>query len=164
MAKNIRPGKNSLISTITQDRRTDFSSLTNLMLKIDIHIKIGTIITCCYSVGSIVLSIIYSFTNDSRILTFEYGKQTARPNIYEINLIMFYIFLILICGMDIILILYLVKEREPMLIKIIYSDLRWFFVLTQLLFGSLFLVGIIWPKENFSLILSVALNFLVISK
>ena len=45
-----------------------------------------------------------------------------------------------------------------MLFKMIYSNLRWFFVLTQICFAGLFLIGIIWGKSNWTYILSVSIN------
>lgn len=55
----------------------------------------------------------------------------------------------------------LIKENDSMLLRLIYSELKWFFASTQILFALPFLAGVIFGKIMAGLIISVTLNLLI---
>ena len=128
------------------------SSLENLMLKIDKDLKICTLLSCVFCMGTISLSLFTSIVQ-GRVSTF-----SSKTNALKMNIVMMYIYLIVLDLSNLALFILLLKEKEQMLLKIIYSNLRWFFVLTQTCFGGLFLIGIIWEASNWTYILSASIN------
>lgn len=128
------------------------SELDNIMIKIDPDIKKCTLLSCFFCMATISFSIFYSIIQ-KRISTFDYKSVGLKMNIY-----MMYVYLLLLDLSNLGLLILILKEKEQMLIKIIYSNLRWFFVLTQFCFGCLFLIGIIWEASNWTWILSASVN------
>ena len=104
------------------------SSLENLMLKIDKDLKICTLLSCVFCMGTISLSLFTSIVQ-GRVSTF-----SSKINALKMNIVMMYIYLIVLDLSNLALFILLLKEKEQMLLKIIYSNLRWFFVLTQTCF------------------------------
>lgn len=128
------------------------SSLENLMLKIDKDLKICTLLSCLFCICTISLSLFTSIVQ-RRVSTF-----SSKISSLKMNVVMMYIYLILLDLSNLALFILLLKEKEQMLLKIIYSNLRWFFVLTEICFGGLFLIGIIWEASNWTYILSASIN------
>ena len=130
------------------------SELDNIMITIDPDIKKCTLLSCFFCMATITFSLCTSIIQ-KRISTFDfdYSKAGLKMNIY-----MMYVYLVLLDLSNIWLFILILKEKEQMLIKIIYSNLRWFFVLTQFCFGCLFLIGIIWEASNWTWILSASVN------
>lgn len=57
----------------------------------------------------------------------------------------------------------LITEKDRMVMKLIYWDLKYMFVITQILFASPFLIGVLFEKSTMSMIISVSINFIFIS-
>ena len=94
---SITKHKISIYSSVT-DTKTDYSSITNLMIKKDINVKIATILSTFVLSGLLALSLGFSFYfNDHRILTFEYNLS-ASDSVYQANLVIFYTLLFFIAG------------------------------------------------------------------
>jgi hypothetical protein len=150
-------------TSISSDKLSNESSLSNLMFKKDTNLKVGNILTSTFITASIIISILYSFfQKEKRILTFIYSHLDERLNFISINLEMFYIFLILIILTNSFLVYLLVTYRNSQFSKIIYSELKFNLILTQLFVGIIFLIGILLEKNYISLISSVTLNILTI--
>ena len=128
------------------------SELDNIMIVIDPDIKKCTLLSCFFCMATITFSLCISIIQ-KRISTFDFTSVGLKMNIY-----MMFVYLVLLDLSNLWLFILILKEKEQMLIKIIYSNLRWFFVLTQFCFGCLFLIGIIWEASNWTWILSASVN------
>jgi hypothetical protein len=143
---------------------TNESSLSNLMFKKDTKLKVGNLLTSSFITAAIIVSILFSFfQKEKRILTFTYSHlDNQNYNFISINLEMFYIFLILIILANSFLVYLFVTYKNSQFSKIIYSELKFNLILTQLFVGIIFLIGILLEKNYVSLISSVTLNILTI--
>jgi len=161
------------VNLITPDQKqshktslvTEFSSISNLMIKKDNNLKIFTTFSTIFLIVSILLSIAFSFIlTDKRILTFQYGDQTRNsiPDAFHINIYLFYLFLLFSIILNSFLVYIIFKDQDPNLLKIIFSDLKWNFILAQLFIGLPFIIGIAFKKELMSIIISFCLNLLCV--
>ena len=128
--KDKKSYKNSTFS----NRKSDSSSISNFMIQKDKKIKIFTIFTTVFLVISIFLSVLFSFIlEDKRILTFQYGTSTRNiiPDAFHTNIYFFYLFLISILCTNCYIVYVIFKESDLKYLRIIYSDLKWYFVLFQ---------------------------------
>ena len=140
------------------DDSQDNPALEDLMIKSDTQLKYGTIISticCIISIGVSMICLILK----KQILTFDFGGETKK-DILTMNQIAMSIYLLILILFNCCLLYcaFISKKQDQMLFKMIYSNLRWFFVLTQICFAGLFLIGIIWSKSNWTYILSVSIN------
>jgi len=152
-------------TSIFSEKKTEYSSISNLMIEKDNYIKFTTIFSTIYLILSIFLSIVFSFIlSDTRILTYQWGKidQKTIPDAFHPNIYFTYTFLILLLSINCCSVYFIYKERGSNFVRIIYSDLKWYFVLTQFILGILFLLGIIFEKGSISIISSFSLNILCI--
>lgn len=139
-------------------------ALEDLMIKSDTQLKYGTIISticCIISIGVSMICLILK----KQILTFDFNderdeRDEKKKDILTMNQIAMSIYLLILILFNCCLLYcaFISKKQDQMLFKMIYSNLRWFFVLTQICFAGLFLIGIIWSKSNWTYILSVSIN------
>lgn len=127
------------------------------MVKIDINVKICTLLSCLFCFFTISFSVLMSILQ-KRILTFGFSNIKIGNEFLVMNYTMIYIYSIFVALFNLILFIFLIRENEKMLIKVIYTNLKWFFFLTQICFGFLFLIGIIWDASNWTWILSASVN------
>lgn len=127
------------------------------MVKIDINVKICTLLSCLFCFFTISFSVLMSILQ-KRILTFDFSNIDIGKEFLVMNYTMIYIYSIFLALFNLILFIFLIRENEKMLIKVIYTNLKWFFFLTQICFGFLFLIGIIWDASNWTWILSASVN------
>ena len=140
------------------DDSQDNPALEDLMIKSDTQLKYGTIISTICCIISIGVSMICSILK-KQILTFDF-KDARKKDILTMNQIAISVYLLILVLFNCCLLYcaFISKKQDQMLFKMIYSNLRWFFVLTQICFAGLFLIGIIWSKSNWTYILSVSIN------
>ena len=155
--KDIR--RNSIIST----------DLENLMLSKDLNIKACTLISCAFCITTTALSIITSLILQ-RLLTFDYGqnydnqkggKKEAIEKI-TMNHTMIHILLAILCFFNSGILIMISLNNDHMLTKLIYTDLKWYFVLTQLAFGSLFLITLLWETDLWTINVCLSISMLTI--
>ena len=144
------------------------STLDNLMLSRDINIKAFTLFSCVFCISTISVSIIGSLILE-RLLTFNYGQiyisdQTKKHAIEGItmNHVMIYILLTALCVFNFGILVMISLNNDQMLTTLIYSDLKWYFVLTQLAFGSLFLITLIWETDLWTINVCLSISMLTI--
>ena len=150
------PKKTSMISTD--------SSLENLMLSRDLNIKFFTLVSCLFCLGTTSLSIVGSLIFD-RLLTFSYeNKDKADDVIKEItmNHTMIYVLLGAIACFNLGILIMMALNNDHMLTKLILTELNWFFVLTQMAFGSLFLITLIWDTDLWTINVCLSISMLTI--
>jgi len=145
-------------------------TLDNLMLSRDINIKAFTLFSCVFCIGTISLSIIGSLILE-RLLTFNYGQNynseqaKEKKNAIEgitMNHVMIYILLTALCVFNFGILVMISLNNDKMLTTLIYSDLKWYFVLTQLAFGSLFLITLIWETDLWTINVCLSISMLTI--
>ena len=129
----------------------------NLNSQQDNVIKYGAIITTFLCIISMFLPIIIRYEDQFLTLQKNKGENTIFINIY---IVYFYIFLLVICNC--LLILFLTYENmDKNLRRILYKNLRWFFILTQGFLGVLFFTGI-WGRNDWSLLSNIFLSMTII--
>ena len=144
------------------------SSLENLMINQDLNFKTFTLASCLFCIVTTALSIISSLLLE-RLLTFDYGTKTGDKSEktealeqIKMNYTMIYILLSVLCLFNVGLLVLIVMNKDFMLIKMIYSDLKWYFVLTQFAFGSLFLITLIWDTDLWTINVCLSIAMLTI--
>ena len=125
------------------------TSIENLMVKENLSIKVTTLVSSLICVATIGINIIWSLMNDKLTLTFSYGKDNNDQRLEEIlmNYTMIYILLSVIIVFNVGLFICILIGNDHMLTKLIYTDLNWYFILTQLALGFQFLITIIWKID-----------------
>lgn len=160
------------VNLITQEHKdsnktsvTEYSSISNLMIKKDNWVRIATTFSTLFLMIAILLSIFFSFFfRDKRILTFHYetSGNNISPDVFHTNLYIFYIFLMSLVILNFYSVYFIFREQEVNFLKIIFSDLKWFFISSQFLLGLSFIIGIAFEKGMTSLIISFSSNILCI--
>ena len=143
----------SLVNTEEYDENFE-----NLNSQQDNYIRNGAIITSILCIITMLLSIF--IRDEDQFLTFKKNKgvNTIFINIYIIAL---YIVLLIICNC--MFIFFITYENEfKNLRRILYKYLRWFFVLTQGFFSTLFFTGLLLRKNDWSLLLNITLSMTII--
>ena len=159
IVNNKNPRRSSVISTE--------STLENLMITQDINLKLCTLISCVCCTGTTTLSIIGSLLFE-RLLTFNYGNskdsQESKESIEEItmNHTMIYILLGIIGIFNIGIVSMVSLNSDHMLTNLIYSELNWFFALTQFAFASLFLITLIFETDLWTINVCLSISMLTI--
>ena len=160
--------KNNKKSDNNKDKRrtsmvsTD-SSLENLMISRDFNFKIITVIGCVECIVTSTLSIVGSLMLD-RLLTFSYGEKEKKDVIKQItmNHVMIYLLIGVITCFNFGLLIMISLNKDNMLNKLIYTELNWFFSLTQYAFGSLFLISLIWETDLWAINVCLSISMLTI--
>ena len=140
------------------------SSLENLMVTRDLNIKLFTLISCIFCIGTSTLTIIGSLIFE-RLLTFNYGHKEGKDKVIEeitMNHTMIYIIFSIITCFNIGLLIMISLNNDHNLTKLIYGELNWFFVLTQFSFGSLFLITLIWDTDLWTINVCLSISMLTI--
>ena len=143
----------------TKSMVSNDSSLENLMISHDLHIKLFTLISSLFCIGTTSFNIIFSLIL-RRLLIFGYTQQNN--NEITMNNIMIYILLLLINSLNIGNLIMISLNTDHMLTKLIYTELNWFYGLTQISFGSLFFITLIWESDLWTINVSLTISMLTI--
>ena len=167
--KNSNDSKNKLENNEDKNSEGSDSSLENLMINKDLNFKTFTLVSCLFCIATTSLSFIISLILE-RLLTFDYGTKiktksdkTEALEQIKMNYTMIYILLSVLCGFNIGLLILIAMNKDSMLKKMIYLDLKWYFVLTQFAFGSLFLITLIWDTDLWTINVCLSIAMLTIS-
>ena len=140
------------------------TSIENLMVKENLSIKVTTLVSSLICVATIGINIIWSLMHDKLTLTFSYGKDNNDQRLEEIlmNYTMIYILLSVIIVFNVGLFICILIGNDHMLTKLIYTDLNWYFILTQLALGFQFLITIIWKIDLWTINVCLSVSMLAI--
>lgn len=140
------------------------TSIENLMVKENLSIKVATLVSCIICIGSIGVNIIISLINGRLTLTFSYIKDKVGKGLDEIlmNYTMIYILLSVIIVFNVGLFICILIGNDHMLTKLIYTDLNWYFILTQLALGFQFLITIVWDIDLWTINVCLSVSMLTI--
>ena len=140
------------------------TSIENLMVKETMSIKIATLVSCIICIGTIGTNIIWSLITGKLTLTFSYVKDKDSKGLDEIlmNYTMIYILLSVIIVFNVGLFICILLGNDHMLTKLIYTDLNWYFILTQLALGFQFLITIIWKIDLWTINVCLSVSMLAI--
>ena len=138
------------------------SSLENLMVSEDIYIKLATLVSAVICISTTGLNIITSLINDKLTLTFGYSKGSSSLDKIVMNHTMIYILLIIIILFNLGLFIVVLLGNDTTLTKLIYTDLNWYFVLTQLALGFQFLITLIWEIDLWTINVCLSVSMLAI--
>ena len=139
------------------------TSIENLMVKENLSIKVVTLISCIICIVTIGINIVWSLINSRLTLTFSYVKDNKK-GLDEIlmNYTMIYILLSVIIVFNVGLFICILLGNDHMLTKLIYTDLNWYFILTQLALGFQFLITIIWSIDLWTINVCLSVSMLAI--
>ena len=137
------------------------SSLENLMLSHDLNIKLFTLISSIFCIATTTLSIIGSLTFE-RLLTFDYHRQQKSSNEIRMNNTMIYILLAVMIFFNIGTLITISLNKDHTLTKLIYTELNWFYGLTQMAFGSLFIITLLWETDLWTINVCLSISMLII--
>ena len=146
--------KSSMVSTD--------SSLENLMVSEDFVIKIATLVSAVICIVTISLNIISSLINNKLTLTFGYSKNKDALSNIVMNHTMIYILLAMMIILNFSLFIAILLGNDHMLTKLIYTDLNWYFVFTQLALGFQFLITLIWDIDLWTINVCLSVSMLAI--
>ena len=146
--------KSSMVSTD--------SSLENLMVSEDFVIKIATLVSAVICIVTISLNIISSLLNNKLTLTFGYSKNKDALSNIVMNHTMIYILLAMMIILNFGLFIAILLGNDHMLTKLIYTDLNWYFVFTQLALGFQFLITLIWDIDLWTINVCLSVSMLAI--
>ena len=138
------------------------SNLENLMVREDLYIKYATLVSCIFCITTISINIIWSLMNETLTLTFSYKRENENVESILMNYTMIYIYLIVIILFNFGLFIYVLLGSDHMLTKLIYIDLNWYFVLTQLSLGFQFLITLIWIIDLWTINVCLSVSMLSI--
>ena len=151
---------NEINKEINQDKSLDDDedvNLENLNSQEDNNIKFATILASSFCIFTILLTYLFS-DNGKKFLTF---NSEEKERLF-INKYIIYGYLLYFMSSNVILIIFLSFENEDNnLKKILYQNLRWFFIITQFFFGFLFLIEIYWGTGDWTLIFSVSVSMII---
>jgi hypothetical protein len=140
------------------------SSLENLMVSEDLFIKVATLASAVICIMTTGLNIITSLLNEDKRLTLTFGYSKGNSSLSEIlmNHTMIYILLIIIILFNLGLFIVVLLGNDTTLNKLIYTDLNWYFVLTQLALGFQFLITLIWEIDLWTINVCLSVSMLAI--
>jgi hypothetical protein len=140
------------------------SSLENLMVSEDLFIKVATLASAVICIMTTGLNIITSLLNEDKRLTLTFGYSKGNSSLSEIlmNHTMIYILLIIIILFNLGLFIVVLLGNDTTLTKLIYTDLNWYFVLTQLALGFQFLITLIWEIDLWTINVCLSVSMLAI--
>lgn len=140
------------------------SNLENLMVSEDLTVKISTLISCVICIVTIGFNIVFSLIDNKLTLTFGYTKNKDAQELADIvmNHTMIYALLIVLIGFNLGLFIVVLLGNDNMLNKLIYTDLNWYFVLTQFALGFQFLITLIWDIDLWTINVCLSVSMLAI--
>ena len=139
------------------DNDNDEENIENLNAQEDRNIRLLTIIVSSFCIFTIMLTIIFS-NNGKRFLTF---KSDEKERLFINKYIMFGYLLFFIISNIIIIIFLSYNNKNKNLRKILYQNLRYYFILTQGFFGFLFFIEVYWGQGDWTLIFSISISMSV---
>ena len=134
------------------------------MITHDLNLKLFTLISCISCIGTTTLSIFGSLLFE-RLLTFNYGQEKDSDNYIAkitMNHTMIYILLGIISFFNFGIIIMISLNNDHKLTNLIYSELNWFFALTQFAFASLFLITLIWETDLWTINVCLSISMFTI--
>jgi hypothetical protein len=146
--------KNNISNDITGNEY-DNDNLENLASQQDSSIKNGAIITSLFCIISIIIAMFSNYGENFLIFN---NKNNLYLNKYILNL---YLLFFLISNTLLIVFLSFENEQKN-LRKILYKNLRWYFILTQGFFGCIFLIGSNFGKYDWAILFCITLSMTVI--
>lgn len=138
------------------------TSIENLMVKENLYIKVSTLVSCIICITTIGVNIIWSLISGGLTLTFSYGRNKKGLEEILMNYTMIYILLSVIIVFNLGLFVCILLGNDHMLTKLIYTDLNWYFILTQLALGFQFLITIIWSIDLWTINVCLSVSMLAI--
>jgi hypothetical protein len=158
-SKNV---KNRKINRKLKTSMASDSSLENLMVRENIYIKIATLVSCIICVATIGINIINSIMSNELTLTFGYKRKDKEFGEILMNSPMIYILLFVIIIFNLGLFIFILLGSDHMLTKLIYTDLNWYFILTQIALGFQFLITILWKIDLWTINVCLSVSMLAI--
>ena len=134
------------------------NSLQNLMISQDKNIKFCSSLSVVICFSIIFITIFISF-NNKIILTFNFDNTKDKKEIkINMNYIMFivYLFLLEIFNAGLFFIIF-TTDINNILSRIIFKHLRWYFVLTEIIFGISFGIFLLLTPQLWTYILNVSI-------
>ena len=137
------------------------TSLENLMVKENLYIKVANLVSCIICVTTIGVTIIWSLITKKLALTFSYSTNNDLVEIL-MNHTMIYILLSVIIVFNLGLFIFVLLGNDHMLTKLIYTDLNWYFILTQIALGFQFLITLLWTIDLWTINVCLSVSMLAI--
>lgn len=173
-SSNYPINKDSKLSvTKAEDSGSDFTSISNLHVLPNSKMKILFLLSSLFNFGVLLAALIYGLITKEYILNITYqidknniNKIPDYDSIFKMNTILFLIFLFLILLMEISKIVYSLFGTEvKKLMKFIYMETSYWFIVIKFLFGFNILICFVHVKEfNFVFITSTVVNSFIIRK
>lgn len=141
---------------------TNEPSLENLMVREDIYIKVATLVSAVICIVTIGINIIISLLNNKLTLTFGYSNNKDALSSIVMNHTMIYILLLVMIIFNFGLFIAILLGNDHMLTKLIYTDLNWYFVFTQLALGFQFFITLVWSIDLWTINVCLSVSMLAI--
>ena len=141
---------------------TNDPSLENLMVREDIYIKVATLVSAVICIVTIGINIIISLLNNKLTLTFGYSNNKDALSSIVMNHTMIYILLLVMIIFNFGLFIAILLGNDHMLTKLIYTDLNWYFVFTQLALGFQFFITLVWSIDLWTINVCLSVSMLAI--
>lgn len=142
------------------------SSLENLMVSEDMWIKAAICASAFIIILTISLNIFFSLKNDNLTLTFGYHRSDSKDSnpIDDIvmNHTMIYILLMAIILFNLGIFIVVLLNNDHFFTQLIYTNLNWYFVLTQLALGFQFLITLVWEINLWTINVCLSVSMLAI--
>ena len=139
------------------DNDNDEENIENLNAQEDRNIRLLTIIVSSFCIFTIMLTILFS-NHGKKFLTF---KSDEKERLFINKYIMYGYLLFFIISNIIIIIFLSYNNKNKNLRKILYQNLRYYFILTQGFFGFLFFIEVYWKQGDWTLIFSISVSMSV---
>ena len=139
------------------DNDNDEENIENLNAQEDRKIRLLTIIVSSFCIFTIMLTILFS-NHGKKFLTF---KSDEKERLFINKYIMYGYLLFFIISNIIIIIFLSYNNKNKNLRKILYQNLRYYFILTQGFFGFLFFIEVYWKQGDWTLIFSISVSMSV---
>lgn len=152
------------------DTVSEFTSISNLHVLPNTKIKTLFVLSSLFNSAVLLAALIYGLLTKNYILHISYQSDVNKipdyPSVFRMNLIMFLIFLFLILFMEISKLFYAFFGSEvKKLMKFIYMETSFWFIVIKCLFGFNILICFVHVKDfNFVFITSTVVNGLLIRK
>ena len=158
----IKKYKNKKEINLKASMVTNDPSLENLMVREDIYIKVATLVSAVICIVTIGINIIISLLNNKLTLTFGYSNNKDALSSIVMNHTMIYILLLVMIIFNFGLFIAILLGNDHMLTKLIYTDLNWYFVFTQLALGFQFFITLVWSIDLWTINVCLSVSMLAI--
>ena len=126
--------------------KKDSKQLQNLMIVYNLRIKLFTLISIFFCIITITLNL------GVCIKTKKIINIKINDKFLTMNFVMFIILLIILNSFNVGLLFYLYYKKEDQICKIIYKNLQYYFVLTEVIFGGSFVTGLFFEPDTWTYI------------